>query len=185
MIRNIVWKGLDSDTLEFCSISFGECILVKSTIVGCSDGIPLKAEYEIQLSKNWLISSATIKTRLGNGEQSLQLVHNGHGKWFGNDREWKHLEGCLDIDISLSPFTNSLPLNRVQPEHLQEIKIAVVYIDILHFAITLEKQSYTRKADQLYGFSTERGDFTANIETDELNLVTRYPTLFERLLTSE
>jgi hypothetical protein len=184
MIRNIIWKGLESDTMEFCRISLDEWINVKSCIVGCSDGVPLKVEYEVVLSKGWIISDFTIKAWLSNSEQSLHLRHNGNGKWFNNDKELKQLEGCLDIDISLTPFTNSLPVNRIKPALNHKTKIEVVYIDVLHFGATRECQYYTKLDDNTYRFHNDR-DFTADIVLDESNLVVHYPGLFERLLIQD
>lgn len=182
MIRNIIWKGLDSNSMEFCRIHFGERIHVKSSIVGFSEDFPFKADYEIELSGGWVISRIQLKTCLGNVEQSLDLKHDGHGKWFGDGKEWKSLEGCMDIDISVTPFTNSLPINRLKPAPGIKTDIDVVYIDILHFGITPERQHYTQLNKDTYLFSNDSGDFTANITVDSQKLVVHYPTLFDRLL---
>ncbi|RYZ36670.1 MAG: hypothetical protein EOP49_32405 [Sphingobacteriales bacterium] len=185
MIRNIVWKGLNPDSMEFCRIHFRDTILVKSTIVGCSEDIPYKADYEMELSLDWVINCVQIKSWLGNSEQSLTLKHNGHGKWHGNDREWKHLEGCMDIDISLTPFTNSIPVNRLRVLPNASADTELIYIDVLRFGVTRQRQSYTNLGAHQYHFRAEDGHFEAKITMDELNLVSDYPGLFNRLLVRD
>lgn len=182
MVRNIIWKGLEADSMEFCSIYFDEWIAVKSTIVGCSDDVPFKVDYELELSKDWVISNFSVRAWLGNVEQSLHLKHNGHGGWFNNANEWKHLEGCLDIDISLTPFTNSLPINRIKTGLDKKTDIEVVYVDVLNFDISKETQHYQRLESNKYNFANNDGSFTADIIVDEFNLVKYYPGLFDRLL---
>jgi len=185
MIRNIVWKGLDSDSMEFCRIHFRDTILVKSTVVGCSEDIPYKADYEMELSLDWIINRVHITSWLGNSEQSLTLKHNGHGKWQGNDREWKHLEGCMDIDLSLTPFTNSIPVNRLKLAADASADTDLIYIDLLRFGISRQRQSYRHIGAHEYAFCAADGDFKADIVMDEMNLVSHYPGLFNRLLIRE
>jgi hypothetical protein len=182
MVRNIIWKGLEAESLEFCSIHFHEWIDVKSSIVGCSDDIPFKVDYELTLSKDWIISDFSIRAWLGNVEQSLHLKHNGYGVWSGNGNEWKDIEGCLDIDISLTPFTNSLPINRIKTGFHQKTDIEVVYIDVLNFDISKEIQHYQLLENNKYHFANSDGGFIADIIVDEFNLIQYYPELFERLL---
>lgn len=181
MIRNIIWKGLQADSLEFCRIHFHELITVKSSIVGCSDGIPFKVDYELGMSKDWIISHFSLRAWLGNVDHSLSLNHNGYGGWFNSGKEWKHLEGCLDIDISLTPLTNSLPINRIKTVSREKSNIEVVYIDVLNFGITKKIQHYQLLENNKYRFSNNE-NFVADIIVDEFNFVKHYPDLFERLL---
>jgi hypothetical protein len=185
MIRNIIWKGLEDESLEFCRINFGKLITVKSSIVGCSDDVPFKVDYELEMSEDWIISNFNIKACLGNADHSFSLNHNGHGGWYNSGKEWKHLEGCMDIDITLTPFTNSLPINRLSPQLNQQIDIDVVYIDVLRFGITPRRQHYIQLDENTYRFSHDHDDFTADILFDDCKLVTRYPGLFERMLIKD
>jgi hypothetical protein len=182
MIRNIIWKGLDDESMEFCRVDFRESIIVTSSIVGCSDDIPFSVDYELKMSGDWVISNFIINAHLGNVEHSFNLNHNGHGNWFSNGQEWKHLEGCLDIDISLTPFTNSLPINRIKSGMDEKTGIEVVYIDVLNFNISKELQYYQFLENNKYNYSNSDGSFTADIVVGEFNLVKHYPGLFERLL---
>jgi hypothetical protein len=185
MTRNIIWKGLNDESLEFFRINFGELLTVKSSIIGCSDDVPFKVDYELEMSKDWVISTFSIKAHLGNIEHALSLSHNGYGNWFNNGQEWKHLEGCLDIDISLTPFTNSLPLNRVKSGLDQKTSIEVVYIDVLDFNISKTSQYYQLLESNRYKYANSDGSFTADITVDEFNFVKHYPGLFERLLIKD
>jgi hypothetical protein len=171
--------------MEFCRIHFLENIVVKSTIVGYSNDAPFKADYQLHLSSDWVVSFFQVKACLGNVEQSLELSHNGIGNWYIHGREEKRLQGCVDIDISITPFTNSIPVNRIQPSPGVATNIEVVYLDVLNFDILREPQQYTQLNSNAYRFSSDGGNFLADITMDDLHLVTHYPGLFQRMLTQD
>ena len=185
MFKNILWKGIASESLEYCSIYYKDIIMVKSSIIGHHQYLPFKMDYEIELNRDWGIQSFLIKSSLFNMDQTLTLRHNGHGKWYGEGKEWKSLEGCMDIDISVSPFTNTLPVNRLKLAIGESYGINVVYIDIPGFRISKEQQLYTRMEKNTYRFTNGSGDFTADILMDDDGLAVHYPGLFERILIRE
>ena len=90
-------------------------------------------------------------------------------------------KGCIDIDISLTPFTNSLPINRLQLQVNEVQYIKVLYIDILGRTIRSVVQQYTKISDHKYQYENVPNDFEAVITVDEWGIVTEYPGLFVRL----
>ncbi|WP_118973146.1 putative glycolipid-binding domain-containing protein [Taibaiella koreensis] len=185
MIKNILWKGLTMESLEYCSVYFKDALSVRSAIVGRYEQLPFKVDYEIEMDRNWNTRSVEIRSSLCNMDQRIALQHDGLGHWYSEDREWKQLEGCTDIDISVSPFTNSLPINRLNMAAGATLEITVVYIDIPHFRIAQEHQRYSRLDTHTYRFTNSTGDFSADILVDELGLVKHYPTLFDRILIQD
>lgn len=185
MIKNILWKGIDTESLEYCSIYYKDVITVRSSIIGHHQYLPFKMDYEIELTKDWVINAFLIRSSLFNMDQTLSLKHDGYGRWFGEGKEWKNLEGCTDIDISVSPFTNSLPVNRLKSSVSESQVVNVVYIDIPEFRISREQQLYTRLDKNSYRFTNDSGDFTADIQMDNDGLVVHYPGLFDRVLVRE
>lgn len=180
-----MWKGIETESLEYCSINYKDTITVKSSVLGHHNLLPFKLDYEIELGKDWVVRTFRIRGSLFNMDQHLALTHDGAGRWFDNNKEWKHLEGCLDIDISVTPMTNTLPINRLKPFRHESEHIEVAYIDILEFKISKEQQTYTALPDNRYRFTNGTGDFSADITVDEDGLVSRYPGLFECILIRE
>ncbi|MBG9456010.1 hypothetical protein ABE61_18705 [Lysinibacillus sphaericus] len=68
-------------------------------------------EYKVDLDSNWFTKKLTI---IVDEHNSLKLTSDGKGKWFENDGQViDKLKGAIDIDISATPFSNSLPNNRM------------------------------------------------------------------------
>ena len=89
-------------------------------------------------------------------------------------------KGCIDIDISLTPLTNSLPINRLQLKQNEAQEIKVIYFDLLAQQIKPATQKYTRLKDLSYRYENVPNDFEAVIQVDASGFVADYPTLFMR-----
>lgn len=100
--------------------------------------------------------------------------------WAG--REYHSMENCLDIPPT--PFTNSLPINRLRVKKGEEHQIRVIYLDLLEKQIKPVRQQYTRLSETAYLYQNVPNDFEAKIEVDEFGLVVDYPLLFIRTASS-
>jgi len=95
------------------------------------------------------------------------------------------LEGCLDVDISATPFTNTLPIRRLQLQLGESAEIQVVYLAVPEMQINCEPQRYTclevNPAGGVYKFESLTSVFVAKLPVDADGLVLDYPQLFARV----
>src|SRR5262245_28293155 len=140
----LVWKGLDDQTYEHCTLQRkpGQ-LVVTSKIEGPVNNQHIIVEYEIVLDNNWTVNSVEVK--LINPEpRSIKLTHNKYGEWIDDSLHPRpDLDGCMDIDISLTPFTNTLPVKRLCYKAGESREIKVVYFDLPAFEVRLQTQRYT------------------------------------------
>jgi len=64
--------------------------------------------------------------------------------WTENGKPAEQFNGCIDIDISLTHFTKSLAINRLNLSENEKQKINVLYVDLLNQQIKRVQQNYTR-----------------------------------------
>lgn len=107
------------------------------------------------------------------------------GNWIVNGKGDKNFDGCIDIDIPLTPLTNTLPINRLNISPDQEQQIRVIYCDLLQGKFTAVNQKYIRRSDSIYHYQNVPNDFEAEIEVDAHGLVIDYPQLFVRTAAIE
>jgi hypothetical protein len=87
------------------------------------------------------------------------------------------------VDLSITPFTNTLPIRRLSLPTGQTAEILAVYIQLPSLAITTDRQRYTcLEAGKRYRYESVDSDFTRDVEVDEHGLVVTYPGLFRRVL---
>lgn len=182
MQKNVTWKGISADTTETCLLSYlDDVIIVRSEISGWIDKQPITAEYYIKLDTAWRVMEFDVIAQKGSKPQRrYAMFATADGKWRDNlATPYRDFDGCRFIDITLTPFTNSLPINGLKQNINETRVIDVLYIDIIEDRLSRHTQTYTRLDYNNYRFENDNGNFTADIAVNDDGLVTHYPGLFE------
>jgi hypothetical protein len=181
MQTNILWSGREYRSLENCLVNYTETgVEISSTIVGHYQGKIYKVDYQILTNLKWETLVFEVQTQCNDSREFLRFEAMQHGGWLANGESTKLYNGCIDVDISLTPFTNSLPINRMQAALAQQQEITVIYIDVLHQRIKPVRQLYKKNSQSNYHFENVPNDFEADIAIDDSGLVVDYPGLFVR-----
>jgi len=176
----VVWQGISDKTLEVLKWHYVKNnIEVQSVINGNAEGISVLINYKAVINAAWEISYVEIRSVLGEKE-TFNTLKKEDGKWFKNNELSPEFSDCTDIDITLTPFTNSLPVNRLSLKMNEEKLINVVYVNIMEKEIAPAQQRYKKLSDTTYRFQTVPNDFEAIITFDDTGFVTDYPGLFQR-----
>lgn len=97
------------------------------------------------------------------------------------------LDGCVDVDVYPSPFTNTLPICRLpDPVVNRPVAIDVAWVVLPELAVQVARQEYTlltREADGArWRFRALDSDFTAELDVDRDGLVRDYPGIARRVV---
>ena len=140
------------------------------------------ARYNFTSDISWVTRKLNVDVEKAGKKKMLNLESNGKGQWVSNFQPAPHLHGALDVDLSASPFTNTLPICRLNLKEKQTQEIQVVYVMVPELEISLKKQRYTCIVPhERYLFEQPPDNFSQEILVDEDNLVTVYPKLFRRI----
>jgi hypothetical protein len=181
MQTNLLWTGREYYSLENCLVKVtaaGSEII--STIIGHYQEAIYKVEYLIKTNQNWETVFLEIKSQHSNQTQLMRFEGDGKGNWMSNGKKADQFNGCIDVDISLTPFTNTLPIRRLNLGQNQTQEIRVIYCDLLERRIKSVQQRYTCLSNTKYRYENVPNDFEVTIEVDESGLVVDYPSLFVR-----
>jgi uncharacterized protein len=186
MQRNLLWTGREYYSLENCLVNSTDSgFEITSTIVGMYQGEIYRVEYQIKTNRNWETVFFELRTQHRNLREHLRFESDGQGNWMTNGKQASEFTGCLDIDISLTPFTNTLPINRLKLRDGSAQEIQVIYVDVFGHRIKPIRQKYNRLSDTEYQYENVPNDFEARIQVDEQGLVVDYPFLFVRTASQE
>ncbi len=185
---NLVWKAIDEPGLEFLRVSETKSeIEANGTIVKIENQKPFRANYRVRCDQEWRVREVTIDL-LGENDKSVRLQSNGAGNWTdAKNNPLPALDGCLYIDISATPFTNTLPIRHLRLAAGESANIAVVYFQLPDSTFQKSEQRYTfleetdNKAVYLFEELGVFNGFKAGITVDERGFVIDYPNLFERI----
>jgi len=178
---NLIWTGREYYSLENCLVNVTATgSEITSTIIGFYKGKIYRVEYLIKTNRNWETVFFEINSRHSNQTQLIAFEGDGKGNWMSNGKKAEQFSGCIDVDIPLTPFTNTLPINRLNLNQNQAQETQVIYCDLLEQQIKPVRQKYTCLSDTEYHYENVPNDFEATIQVDESRLVVDYPSLFVR-----
>jgi hypothetical protein len=133
----------------------------------------------VSLTLDWVFESVMLQRT--DGVMSV-LGRSKPGEWHDMNAETlPALEGCIDIDFEMTPFTNTLPIRRVPLAIGETRRFRMAYIPADTLEPFADEQIYTRLDERRYRFEEADGSFTADITVDDDGLVVDYPGLFERV----
>jgi uncharacterized protein len=180
-MREVRWVSEEGAGVEH--LAFDENvkgIVAESVLTGQRDGRPYGLCYRIECDAQWRVKHAFVRVM---GGASLELHGDGAGHWHdGNGIALAHLDGCIDIDIMASPFTNTLPIRRLRLPKGERRVLEMAYIAVPDLQVTHMRQAYTcLEPDREYRYENVGSTFMADLEVDEDGLVIDYPAIFRRL----
>jgi hypothetical protein len=178
LIRAIHWKRLDTPGSEYFTLSqTPDGWELAGTVVVTLDDEPVLVQYTVQCASNWDTREVDVVTESGSRSRRLHLRADG-GRWASDEGALASIHTSIDVDLGVTPSTNTLPIRRVELEVGQHADLVVAWIRFPDLSVSRSDQRYTRLAETVYRY--ESGTFRRDIEVDDLGLVTTYPGLFVR-----
>lgn len=169
----MLWHDRRSLGSEHCSLTaepgghrFDGVIATKS------EKSPLLVEYTIRVDAAWRTRRVEVKVNGGGGKDTLILLADGYGGWWREAHRLSELEGCLDVDLGLTPSTNTLPIRRLLLQPGQSRSIETAWVKFPDLSIARATQTYERV--DAYGYIYRAGRFESDLEVDDDGLVVRY-----------
>jgi uncharacterized protein len=172
--KRVSWRRSDEvEADEWCTLVIRDAGLsLVGTVIGADGGIPLRVEYRVFAEPGGPTTAVHVREWHGFDQRALTLTRDPKGNWTVDGRKVRALKGCTDVDLGISPATNTLPIRRLRlgVGQMKEIKAAWV----LFPALTVEKatQAYTRLDEFTYRYAS--GTFEAELVVDDDALVASY-----------
>lgn len=136
---------------------------------------PFICHYEVFCDEDWNTGIVNV----GCDTRSLSLTVRS-GVWRSGDRVLPELTGLLDIDLGVTPATNTLPLRRLLLAEGERVAVTAAWVQFPGLEIQPLHQSYTRLAANRYLYESANG-FSAEIVVDDDGLVELYAGGWERV----
>jgi hypothetical protein len=180
--RAVVWKNLLIGGTDYCALwHTAEGWLLKGTVVGVlKDQRPMLASYEIHCDENWLTHRVHVERTIGSDVKNLSLSVENRGVWRSSNQELRDIHGCSDVDLAVTPATNTLPIRRLDLGIGKSESVTAAWIKFPELSVQPLSQRYTRLTKNTYRYESNTG-FSADIVVDDLGLVTTYPGGWERI----
>ena len=182
MVLEVIWRQLVGAGAEHLVLTMDGGIHADSLAVGEIDGMAYRIHYVIDCDPEWQVHGLQVEDLIT--DKAIALRRSGSGQWTDEaGSTLPELKGCTDVDIMITPFTNTLPIRRLGLKVSESREIAVVYVGLPGLKISRFEQRYTCLAANedggLYRYENIRSDFRADLKCDTDGLVVDYPNIFE------
>lgn len=146
------------------------------------DERPFRLRYRLGWDDDWCLRTAEIAVEDESGRRQLSLGSDGKGHWQdGDGQALPKLDGCFDIDIWPTPFTNTFPIRRANLAIGERRLFTMAYVIAPALTVQPAAQAYTRLDERRYLFESLDSEFHAELPVDEDGIVLDYQGLFRRL----
>jgi hypothetical protein len=148
-------------------------------VLTAAHGTPLDVRYVVETGPDGL--SRRVELELDGGAVRRVLLADGAGRWRWEDGpELAEVAGSLDVDLTVTPATNTLPIRRLAALEMgQAADLQMAWVQFPGLEVLASAQRYQRLAADRWRFSTD--DFTAELLVDPDGLVLDYGGLFRSL----
>jgi len=194
-VRDLYWKPWDAPGCEHVRVSLNprrkasEAVVADGLVLLYRDGVALRCHYRLTADARWRARALDLVVQTGGHEAreaALTLAGDGKGRWRVDGKRAPALDGCLDLDIQATPFTNSLPIRRLDLAAGEIADIAAVYVPVPDLAPAAAEQSYAclrplGLSGGLYRYESRTSGFTADLPVDSGGFVVDYPDSFRRI----
>ncbi len=171
----LIWRGVEVESLERARVAEGAEVRAESVI----DSARGRYSYELVCAADWTFRSLHLEALAGH--RAFDLMRSRSGRWTLDGEERADLAEAVDIDLAISPLTNTLPIRRLDLAVGDEGDIVTAYVSFPDLEIGPDPQRYTRLDEDVYLYESLDSDFEAEITVDASGFVLEYPGLFERL----
>lgn len=181
------WNNLGMEQLHIENSSSG--MTADGVVVGVREGKPFRARYQIDTDRAWQVQQIKVEL-LNSGGKTLALRSDRSGHWLrSDDTELPELEHCIDIDLSATPFTNTLAIRRLGLQPGEKCDLNVVYVAVPEMEVRAVPQRYTcleiSSQGGMYRYEAILRNFSVDLLVDRHGLVIEYPKAFRRVWSVE
>lgn len=184
MRRDIVWEQLPAIGLEHLALEIEPEIVIADGLVVDFDEGGFRLRYSVRCGGDWRFAAAKLEVDAGGAERHLEITHDEAGTWRVDGAARPDLDGCIDIDIMGTPFTNALPVRRLDFAEGAPRRIAVAWIRMPDLSVTRQEQEYTLLGRTALGrrfrYHGLGSGFVAEIEVDGDGIVIDYGDIWRR-----
>lgn len=154
------------------------------TVVVAFDGDVLRVRYTILCDPGWRFREAEVALERAGEVRRRSIARDPAGRWSVDGAARQDLAECADIDLMATPFTNTMPIRRLEPWSAVPAVMKVAYIRLPDLEVAMAEQEYTCRdaagAPSLFVYRNLGSGFTAELSVDHDGIVVDYGDVWRR-----
>lgn len=138
-----------------------------------------QVQYVMRISPTWHVRQLLLFRDME--DPDLWLGTDGHGQWGEmNGAHRPELDGCIDVELTCTPFTHTIPIRRL-PLHVGDAaEITVASIDVETLDVQPVHRRYTRLTANRWKLDSLTAETSIEFNVDDFGLVNNFGDRFRR-----
>ena len=171
--QSVLWRNTQTFGTDYCTLHEHPLGYdLEGTVLTVLGALPYLIHYEVRCDKANQTKEVSVRSASGETEGQLNLYAD-KGRWWRGGREVSGLYGCVDVDLGVTPATNTLPIRRLRLEVGESRDIRAAWVKFPRLEIEPMAQRYTRVAEYRYRYESKNVE--VDLEVGSAGLVTHYP----------
>lgn len=169
----VLWQASDGGS-EVCLLKrSGPGWRLTGTVLTHEAEQPIEIRYAVTVDSAWTTTHVAARVAIA-GSEPRELDQLG-ALLSATTRPLEY-RNCVDVDLSFTPATNTLPIRRLDLRVGDQAEIEVAWLTWPDLDVRPVRQVYARLEENRYRYT--QGDFTAELVVDEQGLVLDYEGLW-------
>ena len=182
-MASVLWARIGEPGQEVCTIETEPGLVLAGTVVTALDGQPTSVAYVVATDpQSGVTRTVDVEMRWAGSVRTLSLRHGDEGHWWVNDRHDPTLDGLDDVDLGVTPATNTLPIRRLGLAVGDSGTITAAWVRFPQLTVTPLAQRYTRLAVDRYLYESLASGYRAHLTVDAKGGVQSYEGAWRRVL---
>jgi uncharacterized protein len=170
----VAWRRSDEvEADEHCTLTRRDSgLALVGTVLGSDAGMPIRVEYRVLTDAAGFTTAVHVRDLRGFEQRVLALTRDPKGNWSVDGASTRSLRSCSDVDLGISPSTNTLPIRRLGLGLGSSKTIQAAWVRFPELTVHKTAQTYTRLDEFTYRYAS--GTFEAELVVDDEGLVASY-----------
>lgn len=182
LIEAVLWRRLDEPASEHCRLwETADSYVFEGRVLTVVDRSPAEVRYTVDCRREWETCIAQVMLIRGESTREIELRRDERGVWWKDGERVDGMDGLPDVDLGVTPATNTLPIRRLGLEIGASAEVDAVWVRFPELELERLPQQYTRLEERRYRYESAGGAFVADLEVDAEGLVVGYGELWERI----
>jgi hypothetical protein len=171
-MQTVLRSRIEGIGLEYCEIRTQPVTSLIGKVVTQLHNQPTSVAYRVQCESGGATQSVDLSCWIDGKEYSLSLYRTVEDRWFCNGQELTEFVGLKDVDLGITPSTNSLPIRRFKLSPGESRELTAVWLRFPDLSLAPLAQRYTCIDSTTYLYESIKSGYRAKIHVDQDGFVT-------------
>ena len=173
-MKSIEFFNIETGAIEKGNLILSESLIIYNSTIQSGETL---FKIEVRINPDWSVNQFQILKNdviILSGKKSKNLWHI--------NQEILITDESIDfIDISITPFTNTLPINFMKESNRQKKTFPMLFLDVEKEQVKICHQAYSFHTDFIL-YENMETNYSNQLTVDEDGIVSKYPNAFKRII---